>query len=80
VLRDGKPYADPGIDYERIAIGYKASRWLQKLEQYGYVTVQAREEQTHMPTRTARDPASPSTALGPSRGRFRGARIIADSE
>ncbi|MCY4460016.1 MAG: hypothetical protein OXC26_06395 [Albidovulum sp.] len=53
MLRDGKPYADPGIDYERIAIGYKASRWLQKLEQYGYVTVRAREEQTDMPTRTA---------------------------
>ncbi len=53
MLRDGKPYADPGIDYERIAIGYKASRWLQKLEQYGFVTVRAREEQTDMPTRTA---------------------------
>ena len=53
MLRDGKPYADPGIDYERIAIGYKASRWLQKLEQYGYVNVRAREEQTDMPTRTA---------------------------
>ena len=53
MLRDGKPYADPGIDYERIAIGCKASRWLQKLEQYGYVNVRAREEQTDMPTRTA---------------------------
>ena len=53
MLRDGNPYADPGIDYERIAIGYMASRWLQKLEQYGYINVRAREEQTDMPTRTA---------------------------
>ena len=37
MLRDGTPYADPGIDYEGISIGRKASRWLQKLEQYGYV-------------------------------------------
>ncbi|MCY4462328.1 MAG: transposase [Albidovulum sp.] len=53
MLRDGKPYADPGIDYERISISRKASRWLQKLEQYGYVTRRAREEQTDMSARPA---------------------------
>ena len=37
MLRDGTPYADPGIDYEGISIGRKASRWLRKLEQYGYI-------------------------------------------
>ena len=37
MLRDGKPYADPGIDYEAISIDRKAARWLKKLEQYGYV-------------------------------------------
>ena len=53
MLRDGTPYADPGIDYEAISIGRKASRWLQKLEQYGYVNVRAREEQTDMSARPA---------------------------
>ena len=37
MLRDGKPYVDPGIDYEGISIDRKAARWLKKLEQYGYV-------------------------------------------
>ena len=37
MLRDGKPYVDPGINYEEISINRKASRWLRKLEQYGHV-------------------------------------------
>jgi len=53
MLRDGTPYADPGIDYERISVGRKASRWLKKLKQYGYFDPLEREEQTDMPTRTA---------------------------
>ncbi len=53
MLRDSAPYADPGIDYEGISIGRKASRWLQKLEQYGYVTRLAREEQPDMSAQPA---------------------------
>ena len=53
MLRDGTPYADPGIDYERISVDRKASRWLKKLKQYGYFDPLEREEQTDMPTRTA---------------------------
>ena len=53
MLRDSTPYADPGIDYEGISIGRKASRWPQKLEQYGYVRQQAREEQPNMPAQPA---------------------------
>ena len=53
MLRDGTPYADPGIDYEAISISRKASRWLQKLEQYGYVARLAREEQPDMSTQPA---------------------------
>ena len=37
MLRDGTPYADPGIDYEAISINRKAARWLKKLEQYGHI-------------------------------------------
>ena len=53
MLRDGTPYADPGIGDEGISIDRKASRWLQKLEQYGYVTRLAREEQPDMSARPA---------------------------
>ena len=53
MLRDGTPYADPGIDYEAISISRKASRWLLKLEQYGYVARLAREEQSDMSTQPA---------------------------
>ena len=53
MLRDGTPYADPGIDYEAISISRKASRWLLKLEQYGYVARLAREEQPDMSTQPA---------------------------
>ena len=41
------------LDRGGVRIGRKASRWLQKLEQYGYVTRRAREEQTDMPARSA---------------------------
>ena len=37
VLRDGKPYTDLGIDYEKISINRKASRWPKELGQYGHI-------------------------------------------
>ena len=55
---------DSGIDYEGISIGRKASRWLQKLEQYGYVTRLAREEQPDMSAQNRPRP-------GVARNRFR---------
>ena len=53
MLRDRTPYADPGIDYEAISIGRKAGRWLQKLEQYGYVQRLKQEDQPDMPAQPA---------------------------
>lgn len=53
MLRDQTPYTDPGINYEAISIGRKAGRWLQKLEQYGYVTRVKQEHQPDMPAQTA---------------------------
>ena len=37
MMRDGRAYQDPGIDYEEISIGRRAPRWLQKLAKYGHV-------------------------------------------
>ena len=53
MLRDQTPYTDPGIDYEAISIGRKAGRWLQKLEQYGYVPRAKQEHQPDMPAQPA---------------------------
>ena len=53
MLRDRTPYADPGIDYEAISIGRGAGRWLQKLEQYGYVQRLKQEDQPDMPAQPA---------------------------
>ena len=64
MLRDGTPHADPGIDHEAISISRKASRWLLKLEQYGYVARLAREE----PTRHV-DPTRLSPGVARNRSR-----------
>ena len=37
VLRDDRPYADPGIDYERLAVARSAPRWIRALKQYGFL-------------------------------------------
>lgn len=36
LLRDSRPYRGPGVDYESIVAGRKASRWLVKPDRYGY--------------------------------------------
>ena len=53
VMRDGTRYADPGIDHVGISVSRKTGRWLQQLEQYGYITRLAREEQPDMSTQPA---------------------------
>ena len=37
MLRDSQPYRDPGVDYEALVVSRNASRWLAKLEHYGYL-------------------------------------------
>ena len=37
VLRDDRPYIDPGIDYQRLAVERNAPRWLRMLRQYGFI-------------------------------------------
>ena len=37
VLRDDRPYTDPGIDYQRLVVERHAPRWLRMLRQYGFV-------------------------------------------
>ena len=37
VLRDDRPYTDPGIDYQRLVVERNAPRWLRMLRQYGFV-------------------------------------------
>ena len=37
VLRDDRPYVDPGIDYERLAVARNAPRWIRALTQYGFL-------------------------------------------
>ena len=34
VLRDGKPYRDPGIDYAKLVVDRNAPRWLRDLKRY----------------------------------------------
>ena len=33
VLRDDRPYTDPGIDYERLIVARNAPRWIRMLTQ-----------------------------------------------
>ena len=35
VLRDGKPYRDPAVDYEALLVKRKAPRWIAKLREFG---------------------------------------------
>ena len=37
VLRDDRPYTDPGIDYQRLVVERNTPRWLRMLRQYGFV-------------------------------------------
>ena len=37
VLRNDRPYTDPGIDYQRLVVERNAPRWLRMLRQYGFV-------------------------------------------
>ena len=37
VLRDDRPYTDPGIDYRRLLVERNAPRWLRMLGQYGFI-------------------------------------------
>ena len=37
VLRNDRPYTDPGIDYQRLVVERNAPRWLRMLKQYGFI-------------------------------------------
>ena len=37
MLRDQRPYIDPGIDYDKLVVDRNAARWLRKLDQHGYL-------------------------------------------
>ncbi len=37
VIKDGRPYQDPGIDYEALSVGRNASRWIKALVKFGYL-------------------------------------------
>jgi|SRR3990167_1625010 len=37
LLKDNKPYRDPGIDYKGMMIARNAPRWLKALQEYGYL-------------------------------------------
>lgn len=37
VLKNQKPYHDPEIKYDEIVVNRNASRWMKKLEEYGYL-------------------------------------------
>ena len=37
MLRDGRPYQDSEVDYERLLVQRNAPRWLRKLKQYGFL-------------------------------------------
>ena len=37
VLRDDRPYTDPGIDYERLVVARNAPRWIRMLTQHGFL-------------------------------------------
>ena len=40
LLRNDKPYRDPGVNYERMLVARNAPRWLRKLKQYGFLEEQ----------------------------------------
>ncbi|MCY4595493.1 MAG: hypothetical protein OXC19_11950 [Bryobacterales bacterium] len=37
MLRDNRPYIDPGIDYDKLLVDRNAARWLRKLDEHGYL-------------------------------------------
>ncbi len=37
MLRDHRPYIDPGIDYDKLLVDRNAARWLRKLKEHGYL-------------------------------------------
>jgi transposase len=37
LLKNGKPYRDPNIDYEALVVQRNAPRWIQALQKFGYV-------------------------------------------
>ena len=37
VLRDDRPYTDPGIDYEYLVVACNAPRWIRMLTQHGFL-------------------------------------------
>jgi len=37
LLKNNKPYRDPGIDYEELIVDRNAPRWLKALKKYGYL-------------------------------------------
>ena len=37
VLRDDRPYTDPGIDYEHLVVARNAPRWIRMLTQHGFL-------------------------------------------
>ena len=37
MLRDNRPYIDPGIDYDKLLVARNAARWLRKLAEHGYL-------------------------------------------
>lgn len=37
MLRDQRPYIDPGIDYDKLVVDRNAARWLRKLAEHGYI-------------------------------------------
>jgi transposase len=36
VIKNKKPYKDPGIDYEKLTVARNAPRWIKVLKKYGY--------------------------------------------
>lgn len=41
LLKNNKPYKDPGIDYESLVVLRNAPRWLRALEKYGFLPQRA---------------------------------------
>ena len=37
VLRDDRPYTDPGIDYEQLVVERNAPRWIRMLKKHGFL-------------------------------------------
>ena len=37
VLRDDRPYTDPGVDYEHLVVARNAPRWIRMLTQHGFL-------------------------------------------